>query len=189
MNNKTAEYGRWKSFCGIIFRTRADLISHRKTCEKCSSYAKDSLKRAREAQKRIRESLTPEEKAFLRKKNSELQKAAWAKKPELRKRASEKALFNNFWKYRSKNPILYESPIAGKMKLDSKWELLVAQRLDYLNVEWYRPRIRLPYLDNEGVEHGYFPDFYVKTFNCFIEVKSEFIANYQNSKGKCSYIK
>ena len=185
MNNRTAKYGRWTSFCGIVFRTRAELFSHRKICKKCSNF----LERSHETRRRIRENLSPEEREELRKKRSAIQKEAWAKKPESRKKASENAVFNNFWKYRSKNPILYESLIAGKMKLDSKWELLVAQRLDSLGVEWYRPHIRLPYLDKEGVEHGYFPDFYVKSFNCFIEVKSPFIANYQNSKNKCEYIK
>ena len=185
MNNKTAEYGRWTSFCGIVFRTRAELYLHRKTCKECSNF----LERSHETQKRIRDNLSPEEKEALKKKRSAIQKAAWAEKPDSRKKASENATFNNFWKFRSRNPILYESPIAGKIKLDSKWELLVAQRLDSLGVDWYRPRVRLPYLDKDGVEHGYFPDFYVKSFNCFIEVKSSFIANYQNSKNKCEYIK
>lgn len=108
---------------------------------------------------------------------------------EFREAASKRTVFNNFWRYRAKNPIIHESPIAGKIKLDSKWEEFVAKRLDELQVEWYRPKIRLPYLDSDGVEHGYFPDFYVKTYNCFIEVKSPFVAKWQNSQNKVSYIK
>lgn len=181
MNKKTAEYGRWKSHCGIIFRTRAELICHNKECSKCIEWNSGKYKRSGESRK----NKWNEEKS---KKASEIQKNIW-QNPDLRKAQSERATFNNFWKYRSKNPIIYESKIAGKIKLDSKWELEVAKRLDELNVEWYRPRIRLPYLDSNGVERGYFPDFYVKTFNCFIEVKSEFIANFQNSNNKCSYIK
>lgn len=108
---------------------------------------------------------------------------------ELREEASKRTVFNNFWKYRAKNPIIYESPIAGKIKLDSKWEELVAKRLDELQVEWYRPKCRLPYYDLDGIEHSYLPDFYVKTYNCFIEVKSPFISKWQNSQNKVSYVK
>lgn len=181
MNTKTAEYGHWKSPCGTIFRTRTELYNHNKECLKCIEWNSNKYKRSGETRKNE----WNEEKS---KKASEIQKKVW-QSPELRKAQSERAVFNNFWKYRTKNPIIYESKIAGKMKLDSKWELEVAKRLDELNVEWYRPRIRLPYLDSNGIEHGYFPDFYVKTFNCFIEVKSEFIASWQNSNNKCSYIK
>lgn len=181
MNVKTAEYGHWKSHCGIIFRTRTELYSHNKECLECIEWNSNKYKRSGETRKNE----WNEEKS---KKASEIQKKVW-QSPELRKAQSEKAVFNNFWKYRTKNPIIYESKIAGKMKLDSKWELEVAKRLDELNVEWYRPRVRLPYLDSNGIEHGYFPNFYVKTFNCFIEVKSEFIASWQNSNNKCSYIK
>lgn len=108
--------------------------------------------------------------------------------PEKRLEQSKKSVFNNFWEYRAKNPIIYESKY-GIVKLDSHWELLVAKRLDELNVEWYRPKCRLPYFDDKGMEHSYIPDFYVKTFNCFIEVKSKFIANWQKSINKVEYIK
>lgn len=132
--------------------------------------------------------VTEESRNKIKEKNSKIQQKTHCTN-EYRKAASERTVFNNFWKYRSKNPIIYESPIAGKIKLDSKWELLVAKRLDFLNVEWYRPKIRLPYFDSNGAEHGYFPDFYIKSYNCFIEVKSPFIANWQNSKDKVEYIK
>lgn len=181
MHIKTAEHGHWKSYCGIIFRTRAELYRHKKECSKCIEWRLGMYKRSAETRKKE----WTEEKS---KKISEIQKKVW-QNSELRKAQSKRTVFNNFWKYRTKNPIIYESKIAGKMKLDSKWELEVAKRLDELNVEWYRPRVRLPYLDSNGIEHGYFPDFYVKTFNCFIEVKSEFIADWQNSNNKCSYIK
>lgn len=152
-------------FCNRKFNYGFALTNHLKTCR-----------------------LNPNRDEEHSKKLSEIQKKAVTK--EMREKASKRTVFNNFWKYRSKNPILYESIKAGKMKLDSKWELIVAKRLDELGVEWYRPRIRLPYFDLEGVEHSYYPDFYVKTYNCFIEVKSEFIKKYQNSSSnKVDYIK
>lgn len=181
MSNKTAPYGTWKSHCGIIFRTRKELFLHNKKCEICIKWNKN--KYARGGKTRSKEWNTEKSK-----KASEIQKRIWANK-KLREDASKRTVFNNFWKYRSKNPILYISPIAGFMKLDSNWELKTAKRLDELNVHWYRPNIRIPYLDNNGIEHGYFPDFFVEDYHCFIEVKSPFIAKEQNNNQKIDYLK
>lgn len=178
----------WTCKCNLSFEGRAKFFEHRKTCEEYQIWFQGRFKRSQETRKKNLASLSLEERELIKKQNSERQKRVQGT-PERRKEASERAVFNNFWKYRAKNPIFYESQFAGQIKLDSKWELLVAKRLDELNVEWYRPRIRLPYLDSNGVEHGYFPDFYVKTFNCFIEVKSPFIATWQNSQNKVDYLK
>ena len=124
-------------FCNREFNYKYALTYHLKTC-------KQNPNRDEEFCKRL----------------SEVQKKAVTK--EKREAASKRTVFNNFWKYRAKNPIIYESPIAGKMKLDSNWELLTAKRLDELQVEWYRPKIGLPYFDLEGVQHLYYPDFYRK---------------------------
>lgn len=182
MNTTTSPYGTWKSQCNIIFRTRRELFAHRKECDICKSWSMQCYQRSADTRKR---EWTPEKS----KQVSEIQKNAWFNKPESRKRASERTKYNTFWKYRSKNPIIYESKIAGLIKLDSQWELIVAKRLDELGVKWYQPLIRIPYLDSKGNEHGYFPDFYVETYHCFIEVKSKYISEHQNSDNKDVYIK
>ncbi len=182
MNTQTSPYGTWESPCKRIFRTRRELSSHKKNCEICKAWVKQCYKRAGETRKR---EWTKEKSE----KASEFQKSLWKNRPELRKKASERIETNPFWKYRSKNPIIYTSKVAGTIKLDSNWELLVAERLDKLNVEWYQPMIRIPYLDSNGFEHGYFPDFYVKNYHCFIEVKSKYVSEHQNSDNKDSYIK
>ena len=119
---------------------------------------------------------------------SETQKIAQNTK-ETKLKHSESAKNNNFWKYRAKNPIFYESKNNGTLKLDSEWELIVAKRLDELNLNWYRPRIRIQYIDNQGYEKGYFPDFYVEDYKCFVEVKAPYIAKRQNKNGKIDYLK
>lgn len=152
-------------FCGREFGYKGSLTLHLKTC-------KQNPNRDEEYSKYL----------------SEIHKKAITQ--EMREAASKRTVFNNFWKYRAKNSIIYESPIAGKMKLDSNWELITAKRLDELQVEWYRPRIGLPYFDLDGVQHTYIPDFYCKTYNCFIEVKSDFIKKFQNSSSnKVDYLK
>lgn len=65
----------------------------------------------------------------------------------------------------------YESLIAGKVKLDGKWEVIVAKHLDLLGVTWKRNKERFPYLDPQGKLRTYQPDFYVKEWNKYIEVK------------------
>lgn len=151
-------------FCNREFGYKYAKSLHLKTCKQNPNRDEEYSKRLSERNKRI---ITK----------------------DFRELASKRTVFNNFWKYRAKNPIIYESPIAGKIKLDSKWEEHVAKRLDELQVEWYRPKCRLPYYDLDGIEHSYLPDFYVKTYNCFIEVKSPFISKWQNSQNKVSYVK
>lgn len=155
-------------YCDRTFRQNYSLSNHISICAKNPNRNLEKVERLKSAQQKLYQS---------------------EKGKELRKKASERTVFNNFWEYRSKNPIIYESKFAGKVKLDSKWELIVAERLDSLGIYWYKPRIRLPYYDLEGNEHGYYPDFYIKDYKCFIEVKSPFIANYQNSKNKIDYVK
>ena len=106
-----------------------------------------------------------------------------------KQKLSEIATKQSYWEHRSRNPIIYESPIAGKLNLDSYWELTVAKRLDSMNVTWYRPKLSLEYIDNEGQKRYYCPDFFVKEYGCFIEVKSPYISKRQNKNGKIDYIK
>ena len=152
-------------FCGEIHKTKGGMNIHQRLC-------KNNPNRDIEYSKRI----------------SETQKIAQSKK-ETKLKHSNATKDNNFWKYRADNPIFYESKNNGTLKLDSEWELVVAKRLDKLNLNWCRPRIRIPYIDNQGYEKGYFPDFYVEDYKCFIEVKAPYIAKRQNKNGKIDYLK
>lgn len=131
------------------------------------------------------------EKILLEKQKRSLkQKEYYIKHPEAREKYSKLSIFNNFWTYRSKNPIIYKSEFAGLVKLDSTWELRVAKRLDNLKLNWYRPRFGLPYIDKKGLKRNYIPDFYIPEFKCFLEVKSPFIERFSEEQtGKISYIK
>ena len=72
MHIKTAKYGHWKSYCGIIFRTRAELYRHKKECSKCIEWRLGMYKRSAETRKKE----WTEEKS---KKISEIQKKSLAK--------------------------------------------------------------------------------------------------------------
>jgi len=65
----------------------------------------------------------------------------------------------------------YESPIAGKIKVDGTWELIVAKYLDSIGVKWKRNKTRFAYIKPDGTKSTYQPDFYVEDWDSFIEVK------------------
>lgn len=53
----------------------------------------------------------------------------------------------------------YESPIAGRVWLESSYELIVARILDQSNIKWQRPKY-IPYTIN-SISKKYYPDFYL----------------------------
>jgi hypothetical protein len=67
--------------------------------------------------------------------------------------------------------IRYESAVCGRVSLDGFWELLVAIYLDFLNVTWVRNTRKFEYVNLQGNRATYTPDFYVKDWNKYIEVK------------------
>jgi hypothetical protein len=64
----------------------------------------------------------------------------------------------------------YNSPIAGRIYLQSTWELKYAEYLDSQGINWKRNTKRFTYL-NENIEHYYVPDFYLIDSDEYIEVK------------------
>ena len=168
-------YNNWKcEICGNIFSTRAQLFQHRKETTCGIKQMELGHKKSGEAQK----------KQWLDGKRCG-HKCSEATKQKMSKAAIE----HSYWEHRSREPIIYESKVAGKLNLDSYWELYVAQRLDLLNVKWYRPKVYLEYYTKDNKLRYYCPDFYVEDYNCFIEVKSPYILQRQNENGKIDYLK
>lgn len=64
----------------------------------------------------------------------------------------------------------YESKIAGRVFLDSSWELAFAKYLDANNINWKRNTTRFDY-NFENKKHYYVPDFYLIETDEYIEVK------------------
>lgn len=65
-----------------------------------------------------------------------------------------------------RNRILYKD-----IWLDSSWELILATRLDELNVKWIRPD-PIKWVDDNGVSHNYFPDFYLVDYDLYLDPKN-----------------
>lgn len=65
--------------------------------------------------------------------------------------------------------------------LDSSWELELAKRLDELEIKWVRPD-PIPWVDDEGVTHNYFPDFYLEDYDLFLDPKNPQAVKVQKKK-------
>jgi len=83
----------------------------------------------------------------------------------------------------SKVQISYSSPFAGKVYLQSSWEIMCAKLLDALEIPWERPSY-LIWKDLENVEHRYYADFYIREKNVYIDTKNDFLRSKDEFKIK-----
>jgi predicted nucleic acid-binding Zn ribbon protein len=67
----------------------------------------------------------------------------------------------------------YESPIAGRVWLESSYEYRVALDLDKHNVKWSRPKY-LPYV-SMGKNRKYFADFFLEEYNVYLDPKNDYL--------------
>jgi hypothetical protein len=70
------------------------------------------------------------------------------------------------------------------VNLDSSWEETLAIRLDSIGVNWVRPT-PIKWIDDIGVTHNYFPDFYLVDFDVYLDPKNPYAVKAQQSKLKC----
>lgn len=57
------------------------------------------------------------------------------------------------------------------VKLQGTWEVVFAQFLDSLGVEYSAHQGRIPYIDGVGVKRSYYPDFYIPMWDAYVDVK------------------
>lgn len=98
-----------------------------------------------------------------------------------KKKISEAALKSKHRRLR-KSCRSYITKTGEKILLDSRWEELLAIRLDFLGVEWYRPREPIEWVDASGNTRNYFPDFYLPTFDLYLDPKNPFAVASQKEK-------
>jgi len=59
-----------------------------------------------------------------------------------------------------------------EVKMDSTWEVAMAEKLDELNIRWVRnDDMKLEYTTVRGRKRKYIPDFYLPDYDLYIEVK------------------
>jgi hypothetical protein len=67
----------------------------------------------------------------------------------------------------------YESSIAGKVYLDSSYELAIAKWMDLNGIQWKKNYTKFPYIWN-GKTSYYIPDFLLTKTNEYLETKGYF---------------
>jgi hypothetical protein len=60
------------------------------------------------------------------------------------------------------------------VKLQGTWELAYAQWLDFQGIEYDTHKGRIPYLDDDGKERSYYPDFFLVRESKYIDVKNPY---------------
>ncbi len=119
-------------------------------------------------------------------------KKAWENNDK--RRSNQSKLMSNLWE----NPKTRDAMLDKKLKpgshkytnlkgdlllLRSNWELIVAEQLDELRIEYEFELRRFDYyLDNK--KHKYTPDFYLNKYDIYIEVKPSFYLNHPINKLK-----
>lgn len=67
---------------------------------------------------------------------------------------------------------MYTTKDGRKIEMDSTWEVILAQKLDEIDVKWIRDNtLKLPYITRGRRKRKYIPDFYLPDYNLYIEVK------------------
>jgi hypothetical protein len=178
--------------CGQIFETvdkpKGWMANHSRWCEsnpKISQYVENLKSRiwenvhSKEAEEKRKRTVSANAKLGKYKDKNAALKGKPGKKhtQESKKKISEAALKSKHRRLR-KNPIDYNG-----VTLDSSWELELAKRLDFLEIEWIRPG-PVEWKDNDGVIHNYFPDFYLPKFNLYLDPKNQHAVRVQAEKLK-----
>lgn len=78
-------------------------------------------------------------------------------------------------KNNNKHARWYQSPIAGRVWLESSWEVNVAMILDKNNIKWLRPKNGFLWKDEAQKEHKYYPDFYLPNANIYLDPKNPWV--------------
>jgi hypothetical protein len=100
-------------------------------------------------------------------------------KENISKKMKEVAQNNPKYSY-SKNKYFKKEIING-FRMDSSWESIFANYLNKNDIKWIKNTKPFKYIF-ENEEHSYYPDFYLKDFDLYIEVKG-----HETEKDKAKY--
>ena len=60
------------------------------------------------------------------------------------------------------------------VRLQSKYEIALAESLDSNNIAWTRPTF-FRYIDKNNIERKYFPDFYLPEYDVYLDPKNDYL--------------
>lgn len=91
------------------------------------------------------------------------------------KKCSTSQIFNNR-RYRNgsrKTFYYYNKHTSELVTLESTWEVTLAEFLDRNNINWIRPN-SIVWIDHENKERLYYPDFYLKDYDLYVDPKNPY---------------
>jgi hypothetical protein len=83
--------------------------------------------------------------------------------------------------YKNSKRCVYISESAGRVELDSTWELEYVKYLDKNKIKWKRNQIKFPYHYNKKLCY-YIPDFFLVKEDIYVEVKG-----YENERDEAKW--
>lgn len=87
-----------------------------------------------------------------------------------------------YLKSKRKNAKGIKSHEYSGISLDSNWEVIVAQKLDELHIEWIRPSEAIDWIDKNNKQRKYFPDFFLPKYNLYLDPKNRYCVEQQQEK-------
>ncbi len=88
---------------------------------------------------------------------------------ETKKRISDKQRNNSYRR------IMRHTQEYNGILYDSSWEVDFAKRLDSLGISYERPKTPILYMGVDGLQHNYFPDFWIPSIQKFVEIKNKYL--------------
>lgn len=69
----------------------------------------------------------------------------------------------------------YKRFVYRNIKMDSSWEVAIAEYLDEKHIKWERDRKHVFFwTDKTGKKRRYYPDFWIPEFNCYLDPKNAY---------------
>lgn len=79
-----------------------------------------------------------------------------------------------FGGHTSKRRVSYKNKFGEIVHLHSSYEEMLAKEFDKHNILWTRPK-PLKWIDDNGEEHKYYPDFYLPKYNLYLDPKNNYL--------------
>lgn len=76
----------------------------------------------------------------------------------------------------------HTKPDGSVIKLQGTWELVFAKWMDENMIQYSTHKGRIPYLDKNGDKRSYYPDFFVDTWQSWVDVKNDYHFSLQEEK-------
>ena len=72
--------------------------------------------------------------------------------------------------------------------MDSSWEVELAEWFDDNDIQWIRDKkINFKWIDSTGLSRTYYPDFYLETYDIYVDPKNKFLQ--KKDKEKLDYVR